>query len=97
MRLAVCTIATAQAAGSHRARIAAEDLGHQQGDDRAQALGGREEAVLEGGLHGGRAAGTLQALERVLHQPAPLLQRGLEPAEGGFVHAGDGTTEGDGP
>ncbi len=45
MRLAVWTISTAQAAGSTDARVAAQHVRHQQGQDRPQALGGREEAV----------------------------------------------------
>ena len=61
--------------GQHGVGVAAQDLRHHQGQDRPQPLGGREEAVLERGLHRGRAPGAGQPPQRLLDLQAPLLER----------------------
>jgi hypothetical protein len=82
------------ARGQHAPRIGAEDLRHHEGHDGTQPLGGREEAVLERGLHRGRAPGPGQPPQRFLDLPPAVLERGLERAErAASAHARDVTPE----
>ena len=94
IRLAVCTISMAPRRGQHAPRIRAQDLRHHEGEDGTQALGGREEAVLERRLHRGRAPGSGQPPQRLLDLQAAVLERRLERGErAASAHARDVTPE----
>ena len=83
MRLAVWTISMAQPAGSTRARVAAQDVGDEERQDRPQPLGRREEAVLDGRRHRRRARRLDEAAQRRLHLAVALVERALERLEAG--------------
>ena len=78
--------------GQHALGIAAQDVGHEQGEDGPEPLAGGEEAAAQRGLHPGRVPRHHQGLEGRLHLLATLLKRRFErgPIGGGDAHLGDG-------
>ena len=78
--------------GQDRFRVAAQDVGHEQGQDRPQALGGSEEARLDRGRHRRGRARRLEPPQHRLDLAVPLRERPLEGLELGdhrLRHGGD--------
>jgi len=80
----------------HGARVAVQDLRHQQREDRSQSFGGCEKAVLDSPVHRRGFTGGDQAAQRLLHQETLLLQGGLEGDKVGRGLGGGGQGSGSG-